>query len=212
MACSSGDGPQAIGDAPDDTPSQGSQGGAAGSGGTGGGGQGGSNDPTTTGPSDGFYKVGDKLDPATSWHGYAEGSSEEIVISMADFYDPMGSKGLAAVLITEGSTDCPACITEAMDLPGHVAGSWSKNGVKVLQLMVSDQGKDASSGTALQWGKKVHATWPVAADPDFTFAAQGENPYPIQVVIDPRTLTIVARIAGYHTTYPELDALAEKNK
>jgi hypothetical protein len=216
VACSSGDGgPRAISDAADvPDPGTGS-GGAGGTGETGGSAAGGKagSDPVTSGMGSEFYKVGDKLDPATGWHGYLEGSTEESVITLGDFYDPSGSKGIAALLITEGSTDCPACVTEAMDLPGHVAGSWKTNGVKVLQLMVSDAtGMAATTGTAAQWSKKVHATWPVAADPDFTFATAGENPYPIQVVIDPRTLTIVARITGYHSTYDSLDSLAEKNK
>jgi hypothetical protein len=208
VACSGGDTPKAISDVPADDTSQGNMSGSAGSAGSNSAGG-----PITGSQGSGFYKVGDTIDPTTSWHGYAENSSEEIVISISDFYDPTGSKGIAALLITEGSTDCPACVTEAMDLPGHIAGSWAKNGIKVLQLMVSDAtGKAATSGTALQWGKKVHATWPVAADPDFTFAQAGNNPYPIQVIVDPRTMKIVARISGYHTTYPELDSLAEKNK
>lgn len=160
-----------------------------------------------------FYSVGDKLSPQLSWQGYTDGATELSVISLDAYHDPQGTRGINALLITEGQADCGPCIAEAKDLPKNLAGPWADLGIKVLQLIVADgKGAAATTETALYWKNKIHASWAVAADPQFTFAQIGSNPYPIQVLIDPRTLTIVDRIEGYRATLPELEALAAKNK
>lgn len=158
------------------------------------------------------YKVGDTLPETLRWQGLAAGSVELTTLSLADFYDPTGAKGINALLITEGSPNCAPCTAEAKDLPGRLQGQWGKLGVQVVQLLV-DNGNlgPATLTSALQWQKKANASWPIGIDPDFTFAQTGSNPFPIQVVIDPRTLKIVARISGYQSQLPEVDQLAESN-
>ncbi|MCS6901319.1 MAG: hypothetical protein RMJ98_16805 [Myxococcales bacterium] len=159
-----------------------------------------------------FLAVGDKLQPDLAWQGYSPDSNELGVLSLADFHDPTGALGIRALLITEGQADCAPCVAEAKDLAAKMSGPWKDKGIRVLQLLVSDaKGNPASSATALAWRSKTKAAWPVGLDPGFTFAQIGHNPFPIQVVIDPRTLTIVARIEGYRAELPEVEVLAEKN-
>ena len=159
------------------------------------------------------YSVGDTLDSALSWRGFADGGSEASQIAVSDYLDTTGSRGINALLITEGTTVCPACLLEAKDLPGRLSGPWGKLGVKVVQLLVQDSaGAGATTITAEQWRKATQASWAVAADPGFTFARAGSNPFPVQILVNPRTLRIVARFDGYHATLPEVDALAESNQ
>jgi hypothetical protein len=183
--------------------------GSPGAGGSQGGAVGAPGDPA----SGAFYAVGDKLRPDLAWQGYSPGSDELGLLSLADFHDPTGALGIRALLVTEGQADCAPCVAEAKDLAAKMNGKWKDKGIRVLQLLVSDaKGNPASGPTALAWRTKTKASWPVGLDPSFTFAQIGNNPFPIQVVIDPRTLTIVARIEGYRAELPEVEALAEKNQ
>lgn len=191
--------------------------GNGGNGGNGGGGSGGSG-ATVGAPGDPapglFYSVGDILtEEQLSWKGYTEKSDELGTISLSDYYDPTGALGIRALLLTEGQADCGPCVAEAKDLAQNLAGKWKDQGIKVIQLLVSDvYGAPASSEVAMAWKNKVHASWAVGMDPNFTFSQIGSNPFPIQIIVDPRTLTITHRIEGYRAKLPELEALAEKNK
>ena len=194
--CGGGDHPAAIGDAPDP--------------------------PAASSPSDApvapagtglRYSVGDTLDHTLAWQGFVDGSAEASLISVTDYLDPTGARGINALLITQGTTVCPACLKEAQDLPARLAGAWGTLGVKVLQLLVQDSaGAGATTVTAEQWRKATQASWAVAADPGFTFAQAGSNPFPVQILVNPRTLQIVARFDGYHATLPQVDALAQSNQ
>lgn len=157
--------------------------------------------------------VGTVLDPAMSWKGYTAGSDELGVVTLSEYFDPKGDKGIRALLITEGQSDCGPCIAEATDIHENLQGKWGQLGIKVMQLVVSDiNGQTATTSTAYAWKKRIAASWAVAADPEFTFAEVGSNPYPIQIIVDPRTLTITHRLEGYRKELPELEALAEKNQ
>jgi hypothetical protein len=183
--------------------------GSPGAGGSQGGSVGAPDDPA----SGAFLAVGDKLSPDLAWQGYAPGSDELGLLPLADFHDPTGALGIRALLITEGQADCAPCVAEAKDLTAKMNGKWKDRGIRVLQLLVSDaKGNPASGPVALAWRSKTKASWPIGLDPGFTFAQVGNNPFPVQVVVDPRTLTIVARIEGYRAELPEVEALAEKNQ
>ena len=208
VACGGEEAPGGIADGS----TQGSKGATPGKGGAGGTGSvGAPGDPPPS--NEGFLQVGDVLDPTMAWAGYAEGSSEAGTVTLADYADPDGKKGITALLITEGQADCGPCIKEAKDIVANLPERWTPAGIKVLQLVVSDAaGNPATTAVASTWKQHAAATWAVAADPNFTFAQAGSNPSPTQVLVDPRTLTIVDRLEGYRPELPELEALAAKNK
>ena len=133
-----------------------------------------------SGPST-FYAVGDQLDASLSWKGYTEGSTELGTITLGDYHDPTGEKGIRAILLTEGQADCAPCVAEAKDLSENMAGKWKSRGIQVIPLLVSDgNGKPASATTALAWRDKINATWPVGIDPEFTFAQIGQPQAPVR--------------------------------
>lgn len=209
-ACGGDDKPGGISDGTT-SPAGPTGGGQAGQGGAAGSGVGAPGDPPPSG--EGFIQVGDKLDPELAWPGYVEGNPDAGMISLGDYFDPDGSKGITALLITEGQADCGPCIKEAKDIAASLPEKWTPAGIRVVQLVVSDiKGNPATLDTALAWKQSSAASWPVGADPNFTFAQLGSNPYPIQVIVDPRTLTVVDRLEGYRPTLPELEALAKKNR
>lgn len=177
------------------------------------------NDPGFEGPDGGDsstdfgLRVGDPVPPHLAWLGYQPGSNEITTIRITDYHDPTGEKGIRALVITEGSPSCGPCVQEAADLNQRLSGPWVIDRVAVLQLMVDDGQDGPPSNTSVQnWRTFVKASWAVGLDPSFTFARGGSNPFPVQLVIDPRTLTVFARYDGYQSSLPKVDELVAKNK
>lgn len=142
--------------------------------------------------------VGDLVSGALSWPGFAENASQSSTLSIQDYYDCDGSKGINALLIINSATWCGACQNEASSLPSY-ANSFAQKGIRVLTLLVENQsGAPATLSTAASWrnyfGLQKFAT---AADPDFAFSGYGSVGLPLQVLVDPRTMEIVDRWEGY---------------
>lgn len=159
------------------------------------------------------FPPGKELDPNLSWEGFAKGQSEPSTIRLSDFRDTDGSKGIHALLLTQDAFTCDFSYEATREVHGRWDG-WKEQGIEVLQLVVYDYGdKEATVDTAKEWQQHFDASWSVGADPKFTFHEIGHNPLPIQIVVDPRTLTIVARAnANDHRMLVELEALAERNR
>jgi hypothetical protein len=158
------------------------------------------------------YPVGVFLPLEMSWQGYAPGSTQAGTVSLSDYADPDGSKGINALVISTGRTNCYWTVAEAEALPQLLATTWKDEGVQELQLLIKDDaGQPATDDTALQWKLQYGATWTVAADPGFTFAHQGTNGLPVRVLVNPRTMLIAAREEGFYD-FPEVDAMAQANR
>jgi hypothetical protein len=158
------------------------------------------------------YVVGETLPLDMSWQGYLGGSSQAGTVSLSAYSDPDGSKGINALVISTGKTACYWTVKETEALPGLLATSWKSEGVQELQLLIEDDaGQPATVDTVLEWKVMYGATWTVAADPNFTFARKGINGLPVRLLVDPRTMTVVAREEGF-TAFPQVDALAQSNR
>ena len=158
--------------------------------------------------------MGDVLSPSLSWQGYAAGSSNVTTIKASDYYDCDGSKGINALVLDESATWCGACQQEAMDLPAQISGQWGPDGVQFVTLMIEDaNSQPATTQTALDWRNQFSLTSiAVVADPNFTFAMNGTNGLPTNILVDPRTMKIVALTQGYGGADPAVDQLAKMNK
>jgi len=157
--------------------------------------------------------MGTTAAPNLTWQGYEEGSSQVSTISILDYFDCDGSKGINALLVDVSATWCGACQQEAMDLPGQVSG-WSGKGIRVLTLMIEDENMNpATTQTALDWKNAFGLTQiAVAADPNFTLSpSSGAVGLPMQVLIDPRTMQIVEVDQGYSGDYSSVEQLAQQN-
>jgi hypothetical protein len=115
----------------------------------------------------------------------------------------------------EAALWCGPCQQEATDLPGFISGTWGKDGVTVVSLVVQDlQQKPADTSHALTWRNqfKLGSLMWVAADPAWIFSHSGTNGLPMNVLVDPRTMKITKILEGYGGQDPAVDALAKKNK
>lgn len=163
-------------------------------------------------PDGGFgVNAGNYVQGNLAWQGYTEGSGQTTTLSIQDYFDCDGSKGINALLIINSAEWCGVCQEEATDLPSHAA-SFASKGIRVLTLMVeNNSGAPATTATATSWrsyfGLEDFAT---AADPNFTFAGFGSVGLPLQILVDPRTMKIVDRTEGFGD-YSAVTQLASQN-
>lgn len=145
-------------------------------------------------------RVGDVVDPSLTWQGYVDDSGQATTIGTGDFLDCDGSKSVRALLIDESATWCGDCVSEATRIEPLVGAKWKNEGVRVVTLMAQDaQASPATTDTALSWRNEfVLTTGAVCADPAWTMkrwgVAQGggDNGFPTNILVDPRTMRIVA--------------------
>lgn len=164
-------------------------------------------------PSSGYgIQVGDVVKGSLSWQGYAEGANQSGTVSIQDYFDCDGSLGVNALLIITSATWCGVCQTEASDLPSMEA-TFAQKGIKVITLMVEDgYGSPADVATATEWRDAFGLDgFAVVADPAFSFAGFGSVGLPLQIVVDPRTMEIVARDEGFSGSYNTVIGVANQN-
>jgi len=144
-------------------------------------------------------KVGDVVDPSLSWQGYLDDGTQAQTVAMSQYLDCDGSKGISALLLDESATWCADCEAQAQRIAPEVGSTWKSAGVHVVTLMAEDQSEDpATLATALSWRDEYSlTTGAVCADPGWTTKLWGGAPaegngFPTNVVIDPRTMKIVA--------------------
>jgi hypothetical protein len=143
--------------------------------------------------------VGAIVDPTLSWQGYRDDGTAATTVTMKDYYDCDGSQGVDALLVDEAAQWCVECATEEATLAPQVSTSWKTQGVNVITLLAEDvQENPATLATALSWRNEYSLTaGAVCADPTWTTklwggASSAGNGFPTNVVIDPRTMKIVA--------------------
>jgi len=199
-------------------------GGSSGSGGAGTGGSIGTGTKPTecVYPTTGFGNgVGNVVPPHRQWDGFPEGSkagvaTDAVPVLLDDYFDCDGSRGINAILLDESAVWCGACELAATDINNKLKTSWSTLGIKVITLMIDDVDTEtpATTATALKWKTTFHLdSSAVVADPQFTFIPPNASSIglPLELIVDPRTMTIVASEEGYSGDYSELVALAKKN-
>jgi hypothetical protein len=143
--------------------------------------------------------VGSTLDPTLSWQGYLGDGTTASTVAVSDYYDCDGSKGVDALLLDEAAQWCSDCASEEATLAPEVTTSWKSQGVQVVTLLAQDEEENpATLATALSWRNEYALTaGAVCADPKWTTklwggASASGNGFPTNVVVDPRTMKIVA--------------------
>jgi hypothetical protein len=163
-------------------------------------------------PNSGFgVDAGSYVSGNLAWQGYKEGSSQLGSVSIQDYFDCDGSKGINALLIDSSAVWCGACQEEAQDLPSQQA-TFQAKGIHVITLMIEDNsGNPATTSTATSWRNNFGLdAFSVCADPNFSFGGNGSVGLPLQIIVDPRTMKIVAREEGFGD-YSTVLQLAQKN-
>jgi hypothetical protein len=147
------------------------------------------------------YKPGDTLPPTLTWVGTTE-AEKTSTVSIADYLDCDGSRGIHAVLIDQSTAWCGACQALATKIGREMRDDWRARGIRVLSLITqAADGTPASAQTALSWKDRFDLDGTaVVADPARSLrgtAGEEAAPYPYEVIVDPRTMTIVRIQAGF---------------
>jgi hypothetical protein len=139
---------------------------------------------------------GSRLPPSLAWQGYLGGSSQATKISIADYFDCDGSKGINALEIDIGAAYCTQCRAEAPVLEALLDGDGGKEGIRALTLLLNDASfHPATVETAAAWIQSFDLRkTDVAANPVSTFPI---DDIPTSVIVDPRTMTVVLFMIGY---------------
>lgn len=207
-------------------------GGASGTGMTTASGDGGAGDSSGTGGAGGTascaYPTGNVgvlegmlVDGTLSWSGFPAGADAIGTMESASLFDCDGSKGIHGVLVVESATWCGPCQQEAAGLQAKMDASWKALGIRVIELMVQDASEQAATvDTANAWKESfgLHDV-AVGADPGFSFDYFDFDKhisggyFPTAIVVDPRTMTVVARQPGPETKdlHAIVEDLAKKN-
>jgi len=141
-------------------------------------------------------------------------------ISLHDFYDPDGSRGINAIIVITSAEWCGACMAEASTLQGKIQQTWGSQGVQVIEFMLEDtqmrRTPDMVQAAADRWRARFNLTdMIVGIDPSFYFATgvSGTIGLPLNDVVDPRTMNVVARTNGYGPQEDtQIASLVAKNK
>jgi thiol-disulfide isomerase/thioredoxin len=158
--------------------------------------------------------------PDKTWDAFLPSAPVGVTgkMSLHDFFDPDGSRGITALLIITSAEWCGACQAEAQTLEGKIKSTWGAEGVLVMELMLEDTTMNRQvamvTAAADRWRAKFSLTdMAVGIDPGFTYAHSGTNGLPLNVLVDPRTMTMVARQDGSGGTIEsQIATLVAQNK
>ena len=148
------------------------------------------------------------LPQSLSWQGYREGSSAVSSVSIGDYYDCDGKKGVNALMIITGTPNCGACKSEASTLEAKMA-AWGGMGIKVITLMVG------SVSTAEAWKNKygLNKSAVLADKMPPSMAYSSSIGTPMHHIVDPRTMKVVyTQMGAGGSAFSQLEQLAAKNK
>jgi hypothetical protein len=147
--------------------------------------------------------------------GYFGGTGAYGPISVCDYFDPDGARGINALLLVVSAQWCSPCRAYATALH-DVAPKYLARGARILELLL--QGADnlapATKDTVDLWSRGFGVTWDVGCG-DVKDADAGS--FPVSFYVNPRTLVIEQRLSGFDLTIvkgdtiPQLDVLLAKN-
>jgi hypothetical protein len=133
--------------------------------------------------------------------GFRDGADPFTQLSMSDYYDPDGAKGIKALYITFGWNGCGACLIEAGNMNKWEA-QYRSRGLRQLSALRGDLQTQnghgpATESTAQAWIKKYGITYDVVIDPTYQLN-DGTMPTfdPHSWIIDAKTMQIAHAIPG----------------
>lgn len=155
--------------------------------------------------------------PPLSFSGYRDGSTVWTTISMREYFDPDGSKGVRGVLVIAAAQWCGVCQNEVKWVTPAYVGNYRDRGAKFLTTLLQDgEHRPSTQATATLWRDVYSIPYAVAIDPDLDTLPSdgGVLTLPYTYVIDPRSMRItkVSSAAQTPPTIPALDAVIEKNR
>jgi hypothetical protein len=145
--------------------------------------------------------------PNLSFKGYKGGEGQPWTdISMIDYYDPTGERGIWAILYVVSAEWCGPCRDEAKKLPGFLTNLYAARGAHFMTGVIEDTSRNpADQATVDRWLKLSHLNFDSMADPGAkAFAGTG---IPRNYIINPRNMQIVRVITGTDPMATSIDGL-----
>jgi hypothetical protein len=136
--------------------------------------------------------------PNATLPGYRDGKGEWVEISMLDYYDPDGSRGITGLQIDVECQWCPPSNTLADEMAHWFPLGYEPRGGRLLTVLTEDiTHKPATRTTIDQWIAKHHTDYDIILDDKSTLLPKtGSVGLPYRYTIDPRTMRIVAIMQG----------------
>ncbi|RLB62184.1 MAG: hypothetical protein DRI90_09635 [Deltaproteobacteria bacterium] len=156
---------------------------------------------------------GKTLGPGFEWEGYAEGCPTPSTISIADFYDCDGSRGINAIYLSSSRFNCSGCAQESSEMQAKIDGSWGALGIKVIFAIIqSDDDGPPTIDDVLTYKSQYgldDAT--LIADPSMSFLIGATITTPHITIVNPRNMEVTAVQTGYPGPYAAAENLAQQN-
>lgn len=122
-------------------------------------------------------------------------------IQLADFYDPDGTKGNRYIMLNASAVWCSACRSEYTSFKNEgTYAQYRARGVEFLCVILEDNSnppKPSKPADLQTWGKWFDVEFPMLLDPGAKMGAYyGANAFPMNMLIDAKTMTIVGEFGG----------------
>jgi hypothetical protein len=135
-------------------------------------------------------------------------------VSIADFYDPNGEKGIKYIMLNASAVWCTVCRAEYKEFNAKgTYATYNAQGVEFIGAIFEDGSnppKPAKPEDLEWWGSTYNVQFPMILDPGFKlgqfFTADAT---PMNLIIDARTMKVVGKVLGGNTEvlFGQLDAL-----
>ncbi len=155
--------------------------------------------------------------PDLTFEGYHAGSDVWGTLSLRDYYDPDGAKGIRALVVVIVAEWCNVCAAAATDVLPPAWNQFTPRGTRFLQLMTQGANFEPSRrDQADRWRVKYIVPFDNGIDPTYQtnqLMPLDENGVPNYLIIDPRTMKIAASFMGRRAdgNLPGLEALLTRN-
>lgn len=158
--------------------------------------------------------------PNLTLAGYRNGIGAWTDLTLKDYFDPDGSRGIKGIYLTVSAPWCAGCVAEARSFPALYRDKYQPKGARLITALVQDgASRPATQKTVDAWIAAYRTNYDVVADPDLTTVrmdstSSGSLALPYNYVIDPRTMRITQINAGplfTGGTIVGLDELLVKN-
>lgn len=144
--------------------------------------------------------------PNVTWKGYHDSTGPLVDLSMSDYYDPDGKKGITAVYFIVAAGWCGPCNAEAEVAPKIYSEAYKPRGARYVSAIIQDYNSKApgaaTQATLDQWIKDHSLNFdmgflPSAADGSSEVLPEGPKVgLPHNYIIDPRTMLIQSVTQG----------------
>ncbi|HEX4336974.1 MAG TPA: redoxin domain-containing protein [Polyangiaceae bacterium] len=121
-------------------------------------------------------------------------------VSLGQFYDPDGAKGVKLLVMTSTAVWCSACKQEYKDMTGNIT-TYEGKGVRFLgALFEDDASQPAQPSDLVLWAKAFNVAFPFALDPDLKLGKFFDvEATPMEMIVDAKTMKIVKISEGWVT-------------